>query len=73
MLGIAKAAGYRKVLLISSEEELTTFVESLDSMDVGPIFVEIRVATGSRADLIRPDTTPQQNKIAFMHELMKDK
>ena len=35
----------------------------------GPILIEVECAIGARADLGRPTTTPQENKLAFMAHL----
>lgn len=32
----------------------------------GPVLLEVRTTTGSRSDLGRPKSTPQENKTAFM-------
>ena len=63
LVSIALACGYRSVRNISNWKELTDLcTEALPK----PIFIQVFVGTSSREDLIRPDTTPQQNKVAFM-------
>jgi len=32
----------------------------------GPVLLEIKIRNGSRADLGRPTSTPEQNKLVFM-------
>jgi phosphonopyruvate decarboxylase len=68
--GIASASKYRSVRKIVTQQELDNFL-LLDFKTLSkPAFVEIMVQNGSRSDLIRPDTTPQQNKKAFMESLI---
>jgi len=62
---IAKACGYLKQYRISSEAELKQAL--LNAKNANELtFVEICVGLGSRADLGRPTTTPEQNKNMFM-------
>lgn len=37
----------------------------------GPVLLEVRICTGSRGDLGRPKSTPEQNKAAFMERARK--
>lgn len=66
---IARAVGYPQALRVHNEDELTNVLDNLKTYSEGPIFIEIFVSSGSRSDLIRPNTTPEENKIAFMHAL----
>ena len=60
---IALGCGYRYVYSIDSLDELDDVLANLTG---GPVFIEIKSAIGSRADLGRPTTTPAENKKAFM-------
>lgn len=62
---IALASGYTAYAVASSLEELTTAWQELANQK-GPVMLEVRITTGSRADLGRPTRTPIQNKQAFM-------
>lgn len=66
---IAKACGYKKTFKIESKEELKQLLSNENLEKDSPILLEVIVSTGSRLDLIRPDSTPEENKEAFMKEL----
>lgn len=68
LTSIAEASGYRWIMRCSNLAELES---SLDDFlhSVGPSFLEVAVARGSRTDLGRPTTTPIDNKIAFMKNI----
>lgn len=62
---VAKACGYLRQYRVSSEAELKQAL--LNAKNANELtFVEICVGLGSRADLGRPTTTPEQNKNMFM-------
>jgi phosphonopyruvate decarboxylase len=67
---IAKAAGYKQVVSVSSKEELERCLDYARHDKVGgnfsPLLLEIRVQKGNRKDLGRPTTTPIENKEALM-------
>ena len=63
---IAKAMGYKHVLYITDLQELDS---TLQRNYQGPVFIEIGVAVGSRADLGRPKETAVENKEQFMSVL----
>ena len=65
LTGIAKAAGYKEVISVTTSEELDSAIETLKKRQ-GPVLLEIRVHRGNRKDLGRPTTTPAQNKDALM-------
>jgi len=69
---VAKACGYAKQYRVLTEEELE---KTLKIVKEGNelTFVEICVGLGSRQDLGRPTTTPQQNKTLFMKNIRGDK
>ena len=67
---IADACGYASTFVVHDEKELDeTLSPFFDAM--GPAFLEVQVALGSRADLGRPQTSPQHNKkqlMEFLHD-----
>lgn len=65
LTAIARACGYPQVCAVRSLQELDSALDHAKSGE-GPFFIEIKCAQGSRADLGRPATTPQENKVAFM-------
>lgn len=65
ILGIARAAGYARVARARTESELRSCLQEL-KCSPGPSLLEIQVRCGSRKDVGRPETTPIQNKDAFM-------
>jgi len=68
---MAKAAGYCSAITIQTKEEFQAFLKKKRSALEKPALVQILVSTGSRKDLIRPETTPKQNKTVFMEALQK--
>lgn len=69
---VASACGYRRVLKVGTAKELEKVLGDLQGSTPALTFVEIMVSSGSRTDLIRPDTTPQQNKTVFMECLQRN-
>ena len=65
---IAKACGYRYADSACSADMIDSAVLQLQDAR-GPAFLEIKVASGARKDLGRPQTTPSENKIEFMKQL----
>ncbi len=65
---LAKAAGYEHYLCVLSKEEILRAITEIKDME-GPVFLEIRVKPGSRADLGRPKSSTLENKAAFMQKL----
>lgn len=59
------ACGYEQYFVADSEESLRFAFTSMTSSS-GPIFLEVKIAVGSRKDLGRPKSTPEQNKRAFI-------
>lgn len=71
LTGMAMAAGYRHVSRAASEMELYQAVDA--AMTAGELaFIEVMCSVGSRSDLGRPTTTPQQNRDSLMHFLQQD-
>lgn len=68
LTGIARECGYPVVLEAKTVEELDEALTEVASA-VGPVFLEVHCAVGSRGDLGRPTTTPIENKTAFMETL----
>lgn len=65
LAGIAKAAGYKDAVSVSTAEDLGSALKVLKTMR-GPVLLEVRVHRGNRKDLGRPTTTPIQNRDALM-------
>ena len=65
LCGVARACGYRQALRAQTAAQLDGALQALGAQ-AGPLFLEVQAALGSRKDLGRPTTTPQQNKRAFM-------
>lgn len=65
LAGIAKAAGYKDAVSVTTAEDLGSALKVLKTMR-GPVLLEVRVHRGNRKDLGRPTTTPIQNRNALM-------
>lgn len=65
LAGIAKAAGYKDAVSVTTAEDLGSALQALKTMR-GPVLLEVRVHRGNRKDLGRPTTTPIQNRNALM-------
>lgn len=65
LAGIAKAAGYKDTVSVTTAEDLGSALKALKTMR-GPVLLEVRVHRGNRKDLGRPTTTPIQNRDALM-------
>ena len=66
---IALGCGYAQATLVRTEAELEQALLEARKEVPGPILIEVECAIGARADLGRPTTTPQENKLAFMAHL----
>lgn len=69
---LAKACGYEKTAVADNEEQLRTILQDAKAEN-RLTFLEVRCANGARADLGRPTTTPQQNKLHFTERLAAGK
>ncbi|MBL7006784.1 MAG: phosphonopyruvate decarboxylase [Spirochaetia bacterium] len=58
---VALASGYRAYFAVENVESLRDVWENIVK-EKGPILLEIKIAVGSRKDLGRPVSSPQQNK-----------
>ena len=67
---IAMASGYSHVARALSDGELKCQLEALRNLD-GPLFIEIRICTGSRENLGRPDRSLMEIKKEFMEFLQR--
>ena len=67
--GIARSAGFSRVYTVKTPEELQ---DAQALREGGPVFIEIKVRRGSRADLGRPRSSPRENKEAFMRFIVGD-
>ena len=65
--GIAGTMGYKHVLKIEGHSGLENIDYSLKQR--GPVFIEVMVRKGARADLGRPTESPAQCKTAFCRKL----
>ena len=70
LVDIAKSVNYKYVNKVISSESLKDNVSEL-CKEQGPGFLEIQIKKGSRKDLGRPTSTPFENKLSLMNELMK--
>lgn len=64
---MAEALGYESVRRIDTLEEIESIGSEI-AQKKGPLFYEIMVGLGSRADLCRPKETAKENKESFMRE-----
>ena len=64
---IAKACGYREYLLATDSDSLASSWQVVNDA-VGPVLLEVRIRIGSRKDLGRPKSTPEQNKSVFIEK-----
>lgn len=65
---IATALNYSGYFCATTEDEVTSCLQQIRELE-GPVLFEIKIAQGSRADLGRPDSSAEQNKLAFMDHL----
>lgn len=63
---VANGSGYNHSYHVENIDELAKTL-NLAKKEEGPIFIEVCVSLGSRADLGRPTTTPIENKESFMN------
>lgn len=68
LVGIAKACGYDYAISVENYDSLDKELLQAKKTDK-LIFIEVKAALGSRADLGRPTTTAYQNKTDFMNYL----
>jgi phosphonopyruvate decarboxylase len=62
----AQALGYKRTVKVTTKEELRS---ALIETGENPQFIEVRVRRGARSDLGRPQSSPLENKNAFMEAL----
>lgn len=62
---ITRSCGYQFYHQAYDHKSLVDCWQQVEG-EQGPVFLEIRICTGSRSDLGRPSNTPEQNKLAFM-------
>lgn len=69
LTGVARACRYRSVFgPVSTESKIREAMKAAADAQ-GPVFIEVHVKPGARADLGRPKETPTQNKKLFMERL----
>ena len=64
---IAKGCGFKKILSIKNKDQLNK-IKNIQSFR-GPIFIEIFIKPGFKKDLMRPNSTPKENKELFLRSL----
>ncbi|MDF3003980.1 MAG: phosphonopyruvate decarboxylase [Oscillospiraceae bacterium] len=64
---VALACGYKAAFSVKSERKLIEVITQ--RITKGPVLIEVKINTKSRDNLIRPTTTPLENKQRFMSEL----
>lgn len=65
---IAIACGYAKAIRVTTKDDLQNAIAVSRTND-GVTFIEVRVRPGNRADIGRPTSTPEENKLAMMEFL----
>lgn len=63
---IASGCGYKTVISVDTKKDLEQVLPTLTEHEA-PLLLEIKVKKGNRKDLGRPNTTPKENKKAFMN------
>jgi len=67
----AISCGYESAVTVSTKKELIEFFLQIDKAKY-PCLVVVKIAKGSRQNLGRPTTTPQENKENFMKSIQED-
>ena len=62
---IAKACGYLDYQVAKDADSLMACWAKICNQS-GPVLLEVKISVGSRGDLGRPTSTPEENKRAFM-------
>ena len=65
---IAKNCKYKNIFCLNSLEEICNTLQNIENLS-GPTFIQINIVSGSRSDLGRPKTSPEESKYAFMKKL----
>jgi len=65
---LAASLNYKYYLKASTATEVTAAMLQAKQLK-GPILLEVLIAQGSRDNLGRPDSSAEQNKIAFMRHI----
>lgn len=65
LAGVARSVGYKTVFSVSTRESLVGVLRAGLRASEGPVFLEVKVRKGNRANLGRPVTTPVQNRDAL--------
>jgi phosphonopyruvate decarboxylase len=68
LAAVARACGYSRAIRVDTLVDLEKTLADLRTVP-GPVFLEVRVAPGARADLGRPGRSPRENRDAFMRHL----
>lgn len=67
---IANACGYSRTHVIDKKAPLKKILNALQKLS-GPLFIEVRIAKGSRTDISRPTMKPSENKESLMSYLKR--
>ena len=65
---VALGLKYKKIFVVKSKEEIKSLSKEI-AFDNGPTFIEIFIKKGARANLGRPKSDPQDNKVQFMKNI----
>ena len=66
---VALACGYKKVFVANTVKEFQNSLNEI-SKAPGPTLINVKICKGARSDLIRPHTSPLENKESFMKKLL---
>ena len=67
---IANNCGYGLTLVATTKQQIISSMKKINKFK-GSSFLEIMISNGTRESLVRPDTTPKQNKKSLMSFLKK--
>lgn len=65
---LATSLNYKSYLKACTAAEVAAAMQQAKQL-TGPVLLEVLIAQGSRDDLGRPDSTAEQNKVAFMRHI----
>ena len=63
------SCGYKAYYRASNIKQFSEVWEEIQ-VSVGPVMLELMISKGARKDLGRPTSTPNKNKLNFMHKLL---
>ena len=65
LVQIARGCGYSQAVSVDNIDQLDEILQKAKAANKLS-FIEVKCAIGARANLGRPTTTPEENKLAFM-------